>query len=1105
MRSISSYYTNREALENFLIEESILDDSNLLIQIFTALNQKIFIQSLLDVISTLFPRATIIGCTTDGEIMDGQVSTNQTVLTFTQFEFTTLKSKVIEHKEDGFYSGQELAKELFEDNTKILIAFVDGLHTNGERFLEGINTINSSIKVAGGLAGDGASFEETFIFTKDLIVSRGAVGVTLNSDRLHIHTDQSFNWQAIGREMTITSAYKNKVYMINDRSAVDTYAHYLGSSIAQKLPDIGIEFPLIIKRDGLVVARAVLGKEENGTLVFGGNFDEGEKVYFGYGNAQQILSQSEKVFDCVRDSNPQSIFIYSCMARRRFMPTQVELETLPLQQLAQTSGFFTYGEFYTQVSKSKELLNQTMTLVALSEDFSPSLPKKIKYKQNFLDNHYNSIDALVHLVNTVRDEIQLQVDALKGSEKLNNELKERMELALFGSKDGLWDWNILDNSIYFSAQWKEMLGFKDHEFVNNKLNWESRIHPDDKENTRRNIIQNLKGERNYIDNIHRLKHKDGHWIWVLERGKIIFDENNKAVRALGTHTDITKEKEKQLQFSKQAQIIDQIHDGVISTNLDGYITSWNRGASRLLGYLPEEMIGEHIHKIYLQEDYSLLEYHIQEVDRVGEYRTEIRLVKKSKELIYAEMALSLLYDEQDNLIGRINYSQDITKRKEAEKSLIEQKDILHHQAHHDGLTGLPNRTLFHHRLEEGLISAKKNQTQLALFFIDLDRFKQINDSLGHDIGDRVLNIIAQRLESVIVRKHTLARLGGDEFTIIINELSKMQDSSVLADKMLQTIGKPLFIDGHTLYLSISIGISLYPQDGKDAQSLLKYADAAMYKAKDEGRNTFQYYSAEMTELAFERVVMTTSLKQALEREEFIVYYQPQMDARTDSIVGMEALIRWQHPLMGLVSPNKFISLAEETGFIIEIDQWMMDMAMQQFQEWYSRGLNPGILSINISFLQLERNDFLEILQGKIKKYNFSPQWLELEITERQVMQKPKDAIEKLVQISKLGISIAIDDFGTEYSSLAYLKQLPINKLKIDRSFIKEIPKNEEDKAITQAIILLAKTLNLKTVVEGVETQEQKIFLLENDCSVMQGYYYSKPITSKDIEDNFLLP
>jgi diguanylate cyclase (GGDEF)-like protein/PAS domain S-box-containing protein len=1100
MKSISTYYLDRSTLEEFLAKESIVDNSSLLIQIFTSLNKRKSIASMLDNISNMLPNSTIIGCTTDGEIMNGKVSTQKTIINFTQFEYTKLKSKVVKHKENGFYSGQTLARELIEDNTQILIAFVDGLHTNGEKFLEGINRVNSSIKIAGGLAGDGAYFSRTFIFTQDDIITKGAVGVTLNSDRLHIHTDHSFNWQKIGRELTITSADNNIVYTINNRTAVDTYSHYLGKIIARRLPAVGIEFPLITKRNGLIVARAVLGKRDDGSLIFGGDFYEGEKVYFGYGNAQKILSQSQKVFRSVQNSNPESIFIYSCMARRRFMPTQVELETIPLQQLAPTSGFFTYGEFYTH--KSKELLNQTMTLVALSENQKP-----IKYIKKFthtkVDSITRSMDALVHLVNVVRDEIQLQVDTLKGSESLNKELKERMELALFGSKDGLWDWNILDDSIYFSANWKEMLGYRDDELPNLKSSWQSRIHPDDVEKTRANIIKSLKGEIEYIDNTHRLRHKDGHWIWVLERGKTIFDESGKAIRTIGTHTNITKEKEKQLQFLRQAQIIEQIHDSVISTDLNRYITSWNSGASKLLGYTPEEMMGEHVGKLYLQEDYEFLKSCIDEVDRKDEYRTEVRLVKKTGEIIYAEMSLSLLKDEDGKVVGRISYCQDITKRKEAESRLIEQKNILHHQAHHDALTGLPNRILFHERLKEGIIDSQKRDNYLALFFIDLDRFKQINDSLGHDIGDMVLGIVSKRLGSVLGTKDTLSRLGGDEFTIVISNLTQIEEISYIANKMLDIIREPLIIGTHTLYLSISIGISIYPKDSRDRQDLLKYSDSAMYRAKDEGRDRFKYYSSDMTKLAFKRITMTTNLKQALEREEFTIHYQPQIDARDNSMIGMEALIRWQHPVIGLIEPNEFISLAEETGLIVDIDHWMMKMAMEQFKEWYDRGLNPGILSINISFIQLERDDFLDILKQRLSEYNFSPAWLDLEITERQVMQRADRAIAKLVEINRLGISISIDDFGTEYSSLAYLKELPINKIKIDRSFIKDIPNSKNDRAITKTIISLAKSLDINIVAEGVESIEQKIFLVGNGCYIMQGYYYNRPLIPQEIEDKYL--
>ncbi|HEC45883.1 MAG TPA: diguanylate cyclase, partial [Epsilonproteobacteria bacterium] len=353
-----------------------------------------------------------------------------------------------------------------------------------------------------------------------------------------------------------------------------------------------------------------------------------------------------------------------------------------------------------------------------------------------------------------------------------------------------------------------------------------------------------------------------------------------------------------------------------------------------------------------------------------------------------------------------------------------QKDILFDQAHHDALTGLPNRVLFNDRLEHGIEQAKRHKTEIALFFIDLDHFKQINDSLGHQVGDKMLVAVTERLKAKIRKEDTLARLGGDEFTIIIEDMKEIQDVSHLAQKILEVLTQPVHIEGHTLYISCSIGISLYPQDDTDANNLIKYADAAMYKAKEEGRNNFQFYSSEMTALALERVVMETNLRQALKNEEFILYYQSQVDANSGKLTGVEALIRWQHPALGLVSPMKFIALAEETGLIVEIDRWVMKTAMKQVTKWYQEGLAPSVLAINLAMRELRSNDCIEILQETMSDIGFKPEWLELELTERQVMINPEETILKLQQISDMGVKIVIDDFGTGYSSLAYLKRLP---------------------------------------------------------------------------------
>jgi EAL domain-containing protein (putative c-di-GMP-specific phosphodiesterase class I) len=310
--------------------------------------------------------------------------------------------------------------------------------------------------------------------------------------------------------------------------------------------------------------------------------------------------------------------------------------------------------------------------------------------------------------------------------------------------------------------------------------------------------------------------------------------------------------------------------------------------------------------------------------------------------------------------------------------------------------------------------------------------------------------------------------------------------------------EPMNINGHILFISSSIGISMYPDDATSENNLIKFADTAMYKAKEEGRDNFQFYSAEMTALAFERVVMESSLRIAIKEEQFVVYYQPQFDAMTNTIIGMEALVRWRHPEIGLVPPGKFIPIAEESGLIIEIDRIVMKKAMQQFSIWYEDGLNPGILALNLAMKQLNEKDFVSTLLDTMHSLNFRPKWLELEVTEGQIMDNPNLSIFKLNEISDIGIEIAIDDFGTGYSSLAYLKKLPLDKLKIDQSFVRDIPDDEDDVAITRAIIALGKSLNLKLIAEGVETQEQRDFFVSNGCANIQGYFYARPMPAHDI-------
>lgn len=424
-------------------------------------------------------------------------------------------------------------------------------------------------------------------------------------------------------------------------------------------------------------------------------------------------------------------------------------------------------------------------------------------------------------------------------------------------------------------------------------------------------------------------------------------------------------------------------------------------------------------------------------------------------------------------------------------------------ANYDSLTGLPNRYLFNDRLAQAIERSKRHNNELALLFVDLDRFKQINDSLGHSLGDKVLQTVASRLNGCIRKEDSLARLGGDEFLILMDDLNKGENASILAQKIIDCLAEPIYIHEHTFYVTASVGISLYPHDDRNINNLLMYADTAMYKAKKEGKNNFQFYSSELTALAVDNVVMQANLHSALENGEFVVYYQPQINAKTLQHTGMEALVRWKHPTMGLIGPSKFLSVAEETGFIVELDQWVMKRAIKQIVQWYEKGFFPGILALNLSIKQLHKKDFIPSFKEMFSETGCNTEYIEFEVSENQIMNHPEDAISVLNELRDMGIGLSIDDFGTGYFSLSYLKRLPINKLKIDKTFIDGLPEDEEDIGIARAIIALAKSLKLGVIAEGVETKEQRDFLVENGCENIQGYFYSKPLLAHEMEKIFL--
>ncbi|MGC9385316.1 MAG: EAL domain-containing protein [Hydrogenovibrio sp.] len=464
---------------------------------------------------------------------------------------------------------------------------------------------------------------------------------------------------------------------------------------------------------------------------------------------------------------------------------------------------------------------------------------------------------------------------------------------------------------------------------------------------------------------------------------------------------------------------------------------------------------------------------------------------------FFEVSATPLLDAQNKPAYVIQLGHDITHYLTIQNQVKQQKNELDFIAFHDPLTDLPNRALFLDRLNQAIYQAQRNQTKLAVLFIDLDRFKEINDAFGHNSGDEVLVVCAKRLRKCLRRFDSLARLGGDEFSVLLNALKNNNEIINTIDSIIHQLSAPIHLGEEVFHITASIGVTVFPHDGMDADQLLKNADAAMYQAKEDGKNTYHFYTKEMTDLAVARLSMENDLREAMAKNQFELYYQPQYDVDTDTIIGFEALVRWIHPERGLISPQDFIPIAEETGLILQLGRQVIDMATQTIAEWRRAGLTQGRLAINVSAKQLHEARFTQILSALLDKNDCLPEWIEIEITESCVMTNIESTLKRLQQIRRRGITLSIDDFGTGYSSLAYLKRLPITKVKIDRSFICDLPDDKDDAEITKAIISMSQSLNLAIIAEGIETEAQRDFVRAEGCHLIQGYLYSHPLSKAD--------
>lgn len=529
--------------------------------------------------------------------------------------------------------------------------------------------------------------------------------------------------------------------------------------------------------------------------------------------------------------------------------------------------------------------------------------------------------------------------------------------------------------------------------------------------------------------------------------------------------------------------------GLAHVGPDGHWLIANNKFCEIVGFSQLELQGMRIHDITHPEDMAADMAMVQSMIscEMDEKTREKRYRHKNGFYIWVNVTSSLVRDAEGKPKYYSTVVEDISRRKHVEEQLL-------HLANHDALTGLPNRSLLLDRLSQALVFAERSGGQVAVMLIDLDRFKNINDSLGHEAGDKIIVEVARRLGASLRTGDTVARLGGDEFVVVMPDVAREDGVVVVAQQILEALSRPMTIQGHEFYPTASIGISLFPKDGADNQALLKNADTAMYRAKDAGRNNFQFYAHEMNSRALDRLKLESGMRRALEREEFCLHYQPQMDIASGRIVGVEALMRWQPPGQPMVFPGDFIPIAEETGLIVPMGEWVLREACRRRKAWDEAGMDGQFkMAVNLSARQFRQRDIVGMVSAVLRETGCRPEWLELEITESVVMENPETAAETLHKLSDMGVHLSIDDFGTGYSSLSYLKRFPIDSLKIDRSFVRDITTDADDAAIAKAVIALAHSLKLTVIAEGVETDAQLDFLRKQRCDQMQGYYLSRPL------------
>ncbi|MBZ0092066.1 MAG: EAL domain-containing protein [Sulfuricellaceae bacterium] len=685
--------------------------------------------------------------------------------------------------------------------------------------------------------------------------------------------------------------------------------------------------------------------------------------------------------------------------------------------------------------------------------------------------------------------VGVDVTASRHAEEKLQKVYQQNELILRAVGDGICGVDLNGNTTFVNPAAARMIGCQPEELIGKSLHQTTH-------HSHRDGSPYPVGECPNFAAIQdgRTHQSSDEWFWRLDGTGFPVEmvstpivEAGAIVGSVVSFKDITERKQAEAQLRKLSLAVEQSANAIMITDKAGTIEYVNTRFAELTGYTAEEVIG--LSPAFLKSNETppqVYERMWQTVLAGKEWHGEFHNRKKNGDLYWCLVSISPIKDGAGETTHLVAITEDISEQKSAESTI-------NRLAFYDPLTALPNRRLFRDRVEQEVFHAKRSGKKFALLIFGLDRFKAINDSLGHGLGDQLLQAVALRVRHELSDINSLARLGGDEFALIVKEFTQVEDLARVAEKLTEALKQPFVLDGREIFMTASIGLGLFPDDSDSAEGLIGNADIALYRAKEEGRDTFQFFTPDMTHRALERLTMENSLRRALENGEFQLHYQPQAAFGAEGIMAVEALLRWNHPESGMISPARFIPIAEETGMIVPIGEWVLRTACTDLQRWRQEGLPPFKMAVNLSARQFRQSSLLALIRQVLEETGLPAEWLELELTESILMHNPDEAAATLQKLKTMGISLSIDDFGTGYSSLSYLKRFPIHKLKIDKSFVRDIISDPNDAAIAQAVINLGHSLNLTVIAEGVETGEALRFLQDQGCDELQGYYFSRPL------------